>query len=181
MPLSTQPIKTQIRELTIFAALGAIMFITRFLLQWLPSVHLLGLIIASTTLVFRARALIPLYVYVMLEGVFAGFSPWWIPYVYIWLPLWGMFMAAGKIRLSNKAKVPIFMVLCALHGFLFGTLYAPVQALMFGLNFQGMIAWIIAGLPFDTIHGISNFAVGSLIIPLSELLRRLNDRQTPLS
>lgn len=55
--------------------------------------------------------------------------------------------------------------------FLFGTLYAPAQALLFGLDFNGMITWIIAGLPWDAIHGVSNFLVGVLIAPLISVIR----------
>ena len=44
---------------------------------------------------------------------------------------------------------------------------------MFGLDWQGMLAWIASGLYFDIIHGISNFALGFLVLPLSELLKRL--------
>jgi len=42
------------------------------------------------------------------------------------------------------------------------------------LSFNGMIAWIVAGIPFDVIHAVSNFAAATLIIPLSELLKKLN-------
>ena len=65
------------------------------------------------------------------------------------------------------------MVVCALHGFLFGTLYAPAQALLFGLSFDGMIAWIMAGVPFDMIHGVSNFFCGILIMPMIGILLRI--------
>lgn len=65
----------------------------------------------------------------------------------------------------------IYMAVCAAHGFLFGTLYAPAQALLFGLNFKGMIAWIIAGLPWDFVHGISNFLCGILIMPIISILK----------
>jgi len=166
--------KIPLRDLAIFAVLGAIMFISRVIMQGIPGVHLLGLFIAAITLRYRMRALIPLYVYVMLEGIFAGFSFWWIPYIYIWLPLWGMFMLAGRIKLSNKLRVPLYMLIAGLHGLSFGTLYAPVQALMFGLNFNAMIAWIIAGLGFDAAHAISNVATGVLIVPLSELLKKVD-------
>lgn len=143
-------------------------------MQGIPNVHVLGLFIAAITLTYRVRALIPLYVYIMMEGLFAGFSFWWIPYLYIWLPLWGMFMLVGKINLPRKVQVPLYMVLSALHGLSFGTMYAPAQAIMFGLSFEAMIAWIIAGLWFDTFHAIGNFAAGTLIVPLSELLKRLS-------
>ena len=76
-------------------------------------------------------------------------------------------------NLPIKAKMIICPIVCALHGFLYGTLYAPAQAILFGLDFSGMIAWIIAGLPFDIIHGISNLIVGMLIVPFSELIRKL--------
>lgn len=56
---------------------------------------------------------------------------------------------------------------------LFGTLYAPAQAILFGLSFKGMIAWIIAGLPWDFVHGVSNFFCGILIVPIVTLLRKL--------
>ena len=71
------------------------------------------------------------------------------------------------------------MILNACHGFAFGILYAPAQALLFGLNFNGMLAWIVAGFPFDIIHGISNFFCGILIVPIIFLLRQLeNNTQT---
>jgi len=141
---------------------------------WIPSVHLLGLFIAAYTLTYRVRALIPIYVYVMIYGALYGFSAWWVPYLYIWLPLWGMFMFVSRFQLPVKMKVPIYMFLCALHGLFFGILYAPFQAWLFGLNFQGLVAWIIAGIPFDVVHAISNLAAGILILPLSELLKRLD-------
>jgi len=161
------------RDLTVFAVFSAIMLLSRNLMQMLPGVHFLGLIIAVATLVYRVRALIPLYVYVFLDGLFTGFAFWWLPYLYIWLPLWLMFMLAGRLNLPAKTRAPLYMVLCGLHGLSFGTLYAPAQAVMFGLSFENMIRWIIAGLWFDVMHAIGNFAAGSLILPLVGLIRKL--------
>jgi energy-coupling factor transport system substrate-specific component len=62
---------------------------------------------------------------------------------------------------------------CGLHGFAFGALYAPAQALMFGFDFKQMLVWISAGLPFDAIHGVANICAGLLVVPLVELLRTL--------
>ena len=42
---------------------------------------------------------------------------------------------------------------------------------MYGLSFEGMLAWIVAGFPFDAIHGISNLCCGVLIVPLVRILR----------
>ncbi|MCL2425250.1 MAG: hypothetical protein FWD05_02820 [Oscillospiraceae bacterium] len=177
MHSSTRLARIPTRDITIFASLAAILYLSRFGLQWLPGIHPMGLIIASMTLTYRKRALIPLYSYIFLDGILSGFSMWWMPYLYIWLLLWGMFMLLGKIEMPLIVKAPVYMIACGLHGLSFGTLYAPAQALMFGLSFEGMIAWIIAGIPFDVTHGIGNFAFGSLIIPLHLLMKRLSNGQ----
>lgn len=58
------------------------------------------------------------------------------------------------------------MPVCSAHGFVFGTLYAPVRAILFGLDFKGMIAWIVTEIPCDVKHGVSNFFCGILMVPL---------------
>ena len=73
--------------------------------------------------------------------------------------------------MSNKMQTIVYMIVCAAHGFLFGTLYAPAQAILYGLDFKGMIAWIVAGLPWDFVHGVSNFFCGILIMPIISVLR----------
>ena len=74
-------------------------------------------------------------------------------------------------KIPDKVKPLVYMVLCAMHGFLFGTLYAPAQALLYGLSLKATIAWIVAGLPFDFIHGVSNFFCGILIVPIISALK----------
>lgn len=164
--------KLSVREVVIFAMLGSIMYVSKVIMEFAPNVHLLGMFTMTFTLVYRKKALYPIYTYVLLNGIFAGFATWWIPYLYIWTVLWGMTMLLPK-NIPAKARPIVYMLVCASHGFLFGTLYAPAQAILFGLNFKGMIAWIIAGLPWDAIHGISNFFCGMLICPLVILLRKL--------
>lgn len=169
--------KLTVREIVIFSMLGSIMYASKIIMEFIPNVHLLGMFTMTYTLVYRKKALYPIYIYILLNGLFAGFATWWLPYLYIWTVLWGATMLLPK-NIPSKLRPFVYMVVCALHGFLFGTLYAPAQALLFGLNFHGMIAWIIAGLPWDMIHGISNFCCGILIVPLIALLRRLENSVT---
>lgn len=164
--------KLKVRELVVFAMLGSVMYASKVIMEFMPNIHLLGMFTMTYTLVYRKKALYPIYTYVLLNGIFTGFATWWIPYLYIWTVLWGVTMLLPK-KLPPKIKPIVYMVVCAMHGFLFGTLYAPAQAILFGLNFKGMIAWIIAGLPWDIVHGISNFFCGALIVPLVSLLTRL--------
>lgn len=159
--------------MSLFAMLGALMFASKILMEFLPNIHMLGMFIVLFTVTYRYKALIPIYIYVFLDGAFSGFNTWWVPYLYIWTVLWAVTMIIPR-NIPGKWAVIVYPLVCALHGFLFGTLYAPVQALMFGLNFNQTIAWIISGLPFDVIHGVSNLIAGILIYPLSRVLRKLS-------
>ena len=164
------------REMVLFAMLGALMFASKIIMEALPNIHLLGMLTMTYTIVFRVNALKPLYVYVLLNGIFAGFDVWWIPYLYIWTILWGITMLLPK-RMPKKLAMVVYPLICALHGMAFGVLYAPAQALFYGFDFQQTVAWIIAGLPFDLLHCLGDLAAGFLILPLSEQLRRLLARQ----
>lgn len=151
--------------------LGAMMFASKKVMEVLPNIHLLGVFIVSLTVVYRVRALIPIYIYVLLDGLFAGFATWWYPYLYIWAVLWGMTMLLPK-KMPEFIQPAVYMTVCALHGFAFGLLYAPAQALLFGFNLKQTLAWIVAGLPFDITHGVSNFICGTMIVPLIKIIRR---------
>ncbi len=149
------------------------MYASKMIMESIPNVHLLGVFTIAITLVYRLKALYPIYTYVFLNGLFGGFSMWWFPYLYIWTVLWGVTMLLPK-KMPKKIAPIVYMVICALHGFAFGLLYSPAQALMFGLNFQQTITWVAAGLPFDIIHGISNFFCGILIVPIAKALEKAN-------
>ena len=145
------------------------MYASKMIMEVAPNVHLLGVFTIAFTVVYRKKALYPIYTYVLLNGIFCGFATWWIPYLYLWTVLWGATMLLPK-RIPEKIRPLVYMLLCAAHGFLFGTLYAPAQALLYGLSFQKMIAWIISGLPWDFVHGVSNFFCGILIVPIIKIL-----------
>lgn len=159
-----------IREMVVFAMLGSIMFASKIIMEAAPNIHLLGVFTVAFTVVYRKKALYPIYIYVILNGILCGFAPWWIPYLYVWTVLWGAVMLLPR-NMSPKLRPLVYMAVCSAHGFLFGTLYAPAQAVLFGLSFKGMLAWIVAGLPYDLIHGVSNFFCGMLIMPLVLALR----------
>ena len=162
--------KLTTRELTVFAMLGAVMYASKVILEFAPNIHLLGVFTIAFTIVYRKKALYPIYIYVLLNGMFSGFSAWWVPYLYLWTVLWGFVMLLPK-KMPRLIQPIVYMAVCAVHGFLFGTLYAPVQAVLFGLSLEGMVAWIVAGLPWDFLHGVSNFFCGVLIMPIVSVLR----------
>ncbi len=162
--------KPTTKEIAIFGMFGALMYASKVMLEFLPNVHLIGVFTIALTVVYRKKALYPIYIFVLLIGLFNGFSTWWIPYLYLWTVLWGVTMLLPQ-NIPPKIRPLIYMLVCSAHGFLYGTLFAPAQAILFGLNFEGMVAWIIAGLPFDCIHGVSNFICGLLITPIISALK----------
>lgn len=169
--------KLTIREIAVFGMLGGIMYASKLIMELIPNVHLLGVFTIAYTVVYRKKALYPIYTYVILNGIFCGFAAWWVPYLYMWTILWGAVMLLPQ-HMPKKVRPVVYMSVCAAHGFLFGTLYAPAQALLFGLNFKGMIAWIVAGLPWDAVHGVSNFFCGILIVPVITVLRYAEQRMS---
>ena len=165
----------RILMIAIFAMLGSLMFCSKVIMEVLPNIHLLGMFVMVLTLTFRWRALIPIYIYVFLDGLHLGFSVWWVPYLYIWTILWAITMILPK-KMPKWLCYVVYPVVCSLHGFGFGILYAPAYSLFFNLDFPETLAWISTGVVFDVTHGISNFAVGLLIVPFSDLLKRLAKR-----
>ena len=174
-PNKPRSLSRRILELVLFAMLGATMFATRTAMAVLPNIHPLAMFIMVCTIVFRVRALIPLYLYVMLEGLFWGFSPWWYPYLYIWTILWGLTMLLPK-GMSKKAKCVVYPVVCAFHGIMFGVLYAPAEAILYKMSWEKTLLWIVRGIPFDLLHCFGDFCMGLLVFPLSELLIKLLKR-----
>ena len=162
--------KVTVRETAVFAMLGALMYASKVIMDLFPNIHLIGVFVIATTVVYRKKALYPLYIFVLITGLFNGFSTWWVPYTYIWTVLWAAVMVLPR-KMPKKAVPLVYMIVCALHGFGYGILYAPAQALMFGLSLKGMLAWIVTGLPFDLIHGVSNFFCGMLVMPIVSALR----------
>lgn len=162
--------KLNVKELAVFSMLGAVMYASKVLMDMLPNIHLIGVFIIALTVVYRKKALYPIYIFVLITGLFGGFNVWWVPYLYIWTILWAVTMILPR-NMPKAVATVVYAVICSLHGFLYGILYAPAQALFFGLDFKGTISWIISGIPFDAIHGVSNLLCGLLIVPLISVLK----------
>jgi len=127
--------KLTTRELTIFAMLGGVMYASKMIMEFAPNIHLLGVFTIAFTVVYRRKALYPIYIYIILLGLFNGFATWWIPHLYVWTVLWAVVMLLPQ-KMSSKMAPWVYMSVCALHGLLYGVLYAPSQAILYGLSFK---------------------------------------------
>ena len=158
--------------MVLFSMLGTLMFCAQIVMEAIPNVHLSGMFTILFTVVFRKKALIPLYVYVFLVGVRWGFSLTWLPYLYIWALLWGMAMLIPE-KISDRTAAVLYPLFGVIHGISFGTLYAPAQALLFGFSLKETLVWIASGFLWDVTHAVGNLFFCMLVLPLSKLLRSL--------
>ena len=155
------------RELVILSLLTALAFGSKVAMSFLPNIHLVAVLLILITLRFGANAFYSAILYTMLEGLVYGFGIWWVSYLYIW-PL--LVLCALPLR-KGKHRV-LLSLLAAVHGFLFGALCAIPYAIAGGPH-AGIAYWV-AGIPYDLIHGASNFILCMLLLPpLDRLMGRL--------
>lgn len=165
-----------IREIVIFGMLGALMMVSDVMMNIVPNVHLVGVMIVVLTVVYRWKALFPLYVYVLLIGLAEGIGMWWIPYLYIWTVLWGMVMLLPK-RMPKPIAAVVYALVCGLHGFSFGFLWVPSQMLLMSFSWeQALVWWQFGFFTADIPHGIGNLVGSILVVPLVTLIRKLDKR-----
>ena len=159
-------------DLVLFAFLGGLLFASKIAFEALPNIHPVTMFIMVYTVVFGWRAMIPVSVFTAISGVYYGFSIWWLPQIYIWFAYAALTMLIPK-KISGKAAMFVYPVVCGLFGLIYGTLYAPGQALLFGYTLKQTFAWIMAGLPFDALHAAGNLGFGLLVLPISAVVKKL--------
>ena len=156
-----------LRELVELSLLAALMFGAKVALSFLPNVHIGTVLLIVATLRFGAKALYMAFVYVMLEGLCYGFGLWWVSYLYAW-PL----VVVAVLPLRRAKPWLGLSVVGAMHGYAFGALCAIPVAVLSGIP-AGVAYWI-AGIPFDLIHGSANFVLCLVLLrPLDALAQRL--------
>lgn len=157
-------------ELVLFAMLGAMCFLGKLLMAWLPNVEPVSLFVMLFAAVFGWKALWPVYTYVLLEFVVFPIQLWTINYLYIWLIL-----LLASMALRDCRRPIVWALLSGAFGLLFGALCAPVYVFAGGWAYG--LTWWVSGIPFDLVHGAGNFVLAlALFAPLRGLLERLYDR-----
>ncbi len=147
--------------------MAALMVASQVALAVLPNIHLVGVLVIVTTLLFGWRALYAVYAFAVLEMLIYGAGLWVVNYFYVW-PL--MVVCAMPFR---KVRSPLFWGLFAgLNGITFGAQCAIPYFLTGGWA-AGFSYWV-AGIPFDLVHGGSNAVLAFLLVmPLYRLCKKL--------
>lgn len=154
-------------EIVLLGMLGAIAYVGQVALSFLPNIEVVSVLFLVYTKIFGKKALFPIYVFVLLEGIFWGFGSWWIMYLYVWAVLWGITML---LRCNDSAV--FWAVINGAFGLVFGALCSITQGVMFGIG--SGFAYFISGIPFDIVHCIGNFLTALFLYkPLTILLSKV--------
>ena len=162
-------------ELIFSAILGALAFALKVAMAALPNIHPVALLFILAATVIGWRAMVACTVYVVMEGIFFGFSTWWIPYLYAW-PI----LVAAAVLLRSHKNPFFWATLAGLHGLVFGLFFLPVNYFVYDMaNTPGAVwLYLVNDLPFSAIHAISNFVLVLILLPplqkgMHAILRRL--------
>lgn len=155
----TPSASVSIRELTELSVICALMFGIKEAMNILPNIHPVALIIILATMIYGWKAMYPVVGFCLLEiGVF-GLGPWSLMYLYIWPLLVGIAML-----FRDNRNWFVWALIAGVFGLMFGALCAIPYIFTSGI--QAAVAYWIAGIPFDLIHGVSNFAIVLIMLPI---------------
>ncbi|WP_455582374.1 hypothetical protein [Dysosmobacter sp.] len=159
-----------VRELTLYAFLGAGLFAAKLAMAQLPNIEPVTLLVMLFAVCFGWKSLCAVAVYAALEFFLWGAGLWAVCYLYIWLV---PFLLA---RAARRVDSPLWWAaLSGAFGLLFGALCAPVYWVAGG--WAAALSWWAAGIPMDLLHGAGNFFLALVLFRpmrrwLSALARR---------
>lgn len=163
-------LRLTLQETVLFGVLGALTFSLQVVMGPLPNIEPVSLLVMLFAVVFGWRALYPVYVFVVMEILFYGFSVWNVYYLYVWTIL---AVAALPLR---KMESPLgWATLSGGFGLLFGALCGIADVFIGGFGYAAA-KWV-SGILFDVTHCVGNFVIALLLFkPLRALLDKLYAR-----
>lgn len=152
--------KLTIADITTIGVMVAVIEVCKMTLLSIPNVELTSFWIILFTLYFGWRMLFVIPVFILIEGSMFGFGIWWVMYLYAW-PLLALLAWLGR----KQDSAVYFSILSGAFGLFFGLL-CSIPYFFIGLTDGGVVngittalTWWVAGIPWDVVHGISNFVL----------------------
>lgn len=159
--------KLQTKDIVIIGMMTAMMEAAKLSLAAVPNVELISLLIILFTLFFEQKVVYVIGAFILVEGLLYGFGVWWVMYLYAW-PL----LALVTWLFRKQESVWIFSVISGVFGLLFGTM-CSIPYLFIG-GWKMAFSWWIAGIPYDLIHGVSNFIICMvLFVPMRRIMHKI--------
>ena len=164
-----------VKDIALIGVMTAIIEVSKLALSFLPNVELVSFWIILFSIVFGWRIFFVVPVFVLIEGSIYGFGIWWVMYLYMW-PL----LAILARIFRRQTSVWFWSCLSGIFGLLFG-LGCALPYVVIGTGKSGILGglyagftWWVAGIPWDILHGVSNFVLMlALYKPMRSVMNRL--------
>lgn len=172
--------KTKARDIVLVAVMTAIIEVCKLTLSGLANVELTSFLIIMFTLYFGKKTFFAIPSFILIEILIFGFEPMWvIAFFYVWPILFLLSLAAQRIKgaftlalLSGFFGLS-FGFLCSFPYLFVTTATNPTAGL------SSAITWWITGIPFDVVHGVSNFVLMLVLYePVSKVMKRIKQKQS---
>lgn len=156
-----------VKDIAVIGMMAAMIEAVKTVLASVPGVELVTLLIVLFTLFLGWKALIAVWAFVGMECAVWGIGLWTVMYVYIW-PL----LVVATLLLRKSKSIWPFCFLCGFYGLTFGA-FCAIPYLFIGGPVMAF-NWWVSGIPYDLVHGISNFVIALVAFrPLHAALTRV--------
>lgn len=167
-----------VHDIALIGMMTAILEVSKLVLTLLPSVELITFWVIMFTLFFGPKVIYSIIVFNLIEISLYGIQTWVIMYFYIW-PVLALFIYLCR----KNQSIWFYSIISGIYGLLFG-LFCAIPYFFIGAVDGGIRSgfimgfnWWIAGIPFDLIHGVSNFALMLVLYtPIRALFNRARAR-----
>ena len=168
-------LKISIQDIALIGMMTAVIEVSKLMMSFLPNIELVTFWIIMFTLFFGPKVIYSIIVFILIEISIYGIHTWTIMYMYVWPAL------ALITHLCRKEKsVWFFSIVSGFFGLFYGAFcalpYIAIGAVDGGIQGGLIMAfnWWIAGIPFDILHGIANFAIMAVLYtPVRMLLEKV--------
>ena len=175
MEKKKNPFQVSVRDIALIGMMTAVIEVSKLALAAVPNVELVTFWIIMFSLFFGPKVIYSILVFILIEVSIYGVNVWVIMYLYIWPTL-----ALLVLLFKKKDSMLVFAILSGFYGLLFGA-YCSLPYIVIGTVGGGIKSglimafnWWVAGIPYDILHGISNFFVMLVLYhPVHKVMQKL--------
>ncbi len=154
------------RDIALIGLLSASITSGKLILSFIPNVEVVSLLFIVYTVTFGLKpSILVSIIFTTTEILIYGFSTWFLVYYFIW-PLLIILTHFIKGTIRNEYG---YATVAGLFGLFFGAFFAIIESFFYGYAYG--IAYWISGIPFDIVHGVSNFIIVLILFnPLTKAM-----------
>lgn len=139
------------------AVIAALLEAVKIVLSSLPNIELVTLLIIVFTLAIGRETFYAVVIFVGIECCIWGVHLWTAMYLFVWPVL------VALVLLFKRRSNFFFAMLSGAFGLCFGALCSVIYLFTGGIKMA--FAWWVSGIPWDIVHGVSNFIICLVLLP----------------